>query len=178
MGPRNYRRRKEGYVKSLEGEVVHLRTCRSDLLGETRKLTAEIEWLRDIIDRHNIILPPTPEPLASAIQQPAPTSSSITTVYVNTDHLNNKRLIVQIDGPSVEEAPSSIHHRNHCCHAPPGGSTAPDFLFTAPPESSHDANVTNSCHQSPWINQSEVAVGMNFILRLVPPSSLAPQGIE
>jgi hypothetical protein len=43
-------------VKSLEAEVVHLRTWKSDWVGEAQKLSIEIGWLRGIIASYNIIL--------------------------------------------------------------------------------------------------------------------------
>ncbi|KAL2817697.1 hypothetical protein BDW59DRAFT_152499 [Aspergillus cavernicola] len=112
-----YRQRKDGYVKSLEAEVIHLRTCRSDLLGETRKLTTEIEWLRDIVKEHHIILPPPPDAISSPSQPRSPVSS--TTVCVSRDYLNNRRLIVQEATPSIGSSPSSIQHGNNDGHLAP-----------------------------------------------------------
>ncbi|KAL2872405.1 bZIP transcription factor [Aspergillus lucknowensis] len=116
----NYRQRKEGYVKSLETEVVHLRTCRSDLQGETQRLTAEIEWLRHIIDANHIVLPPPPEGVVSLRSSP---ESSAATVCVSRDHHNNKRLIVLDQASDTSGSPASTQNPSNGFH--PSSSSNP-----------------------------------------------------
>ncbi|KAL4882964.1 hypothetical protein BJY04DRAFT_31513 [Aspergillus karnatakaensis] len=106
----NYRQRKEGYIKSLEREVIHLRTSRSELQGETRKLTFEIEWLRHIVAQHSITLPPMPPVPEPEVGEHPPVSGSVSpaTVCVGRDHLNNKRMIV-LGESSGTDSPTSTH---------------------------------------------------------------------
>ncbi|KAL2802681.1 hypothetical protein BJX63DRAFT_414344 [Aspergillus granulosus] len=135
----NYRLRKEGYIKSLEAEVVNLRTTRTDLQGETQRLNAEIGWLRRIIDENNIDLPPIPQEIIALGSRQSSPASTTATVGVNRDHLNNRRLIVQEGTLSM--------------------STSPSSLQDSEPERT----------QSPLRNQGNVVVAMNFILSLEGP---------
>ncbi|KAL2784501.1 hypothetical protein BJX66DRAFT_316543 [Aspergillus keveii] len=136
----NYRQRKEGYIKSLETEVVNLRTTRADLQGETRRLSAEINWLRHIIDANHITLPPVPpEILALGSRHSSPSTSPTAIVGVDRDHLNNRRLIV--GGP-----PSSM------------SGTSPSLQESGPERT-----------PSPFKNPGDVVVAMNFILCLEGP---------
>ncbi|KAL2857589.1 hypothetical protein BJX68DRAFT_229154 [Aspergillus pseudodeflectus] len=135
----NYRQRKEGYIKSLETEVVNLRTTRTDLQGETRRLSAEINWLRHIIDANHITLPPVPpEILALGSRQSSPASTTAT-VGVDRDHLNNRRLIVGAPASSTS-------------------GTSPSLLESGPERT-----------PSPFRNPGDVVVAMNFILCLEGP---------
>ncbi|KAL3476834.1 hypothetical protein BJX99DRAFT_227005 [Aspergillus californicus] len=175
-----YRQRKEGYVKSLESEVIHLRTCRSDLLGETRKLTAEIAWLRDAIVQHDIVLPPFvfqdqgqdpgsgpgSESLSVASLSPGQLhyqsessasvsgsgSASVTsTVRVARDHLNHQRLVVQDSTPSTVHYNGSNNGNNDWQHHAPATLT-----LTTSPVPKNQGTI-------------DVVVGMNFILTLEAP---------
>ncbi|KAL3459555.1 hypothetical protein BJX64DRAFT_264558 [Aspergillus heterothallicus] len=140
----NYRQRKEGYIKSLETEVVNLRTTRTDLQSETRRLSAEIGWLRHIIAENQITLPSVPQEIlalgpGSGCRQSSPASATAT-VGVGHDHLSNRRLIVGDGASSLSVSPRSIV-------AEPGPERTP----------------------SPWRNQGDVVVAMNFILSLEGP---------
>ncbi|KAL2836934.1 hypothetical protein BJY01DRAFT_221438 [Aspergillus pseudoustus] len=135
----NYRLRKEGYIKSLETEVVTLRTTRTDLQGETRRLSAEISWLRHIIEENHIILPPVPQEILALGSRQSSPASATATVGVDRDHLNNRRLIVQDGVPSLSASPRSLVE------------SGPDRT------------------PSPLRNQGDVVVAMNFILSLEGP---------
>ncbi|KAL4902326.1 hypothetical protein BDW74DRAFT_158370 [Aspergillus multicolor] len=105
-----YRQRKEGYIKSLENEVLHLRTARSNLTTETKKLTAEIQWLRQVMHQNGILIPSTP---VFDVSQASPTGSRdenvhsppkwepelgpTATVGIDQDLHNNKRIFVLDD---------------------------------------------------------------------------------
>jgi hypothetical protein len=49
-----HRERKEAYIKSLENEVLQLRTNEAKILQETRTLYSEIGRLKRILDQHGI----------------------------------------------------------------------------------------------------------------------------
>ncbi|RDW61807.1 bZIP transcription factor [Aspergillus mulundensis] len=156
-----YRQRKEDYIKSLENEVLHLRTARSDLTAETKKLTAEVQWLRQVIERNVISLPPTPvfdvhvssrrDDLDSPPEpelEPGPTA----TVCVHQDVHYNKRFVVLDDALNG--------NRN--------GSGSGSLSQSQSPGSVQ--------HGPGWQDgQCDVVTGMNFILRTVPrPRPLGP----
>lgn len=58
MNCRTHRERKEIYIKSLETEVLHLRTNEANLLQEAQGLYAEINQLRRLLTEHGVQLPP------------------------------------------------------------------------------------------------------------------------
>ncbi|KAL4995533.1 hypothetical protein BDV10DRAFT_196611 [Aspergillus recurvatus] len=123
-----YRLRKENYIKSLEREVLRLRTARSDLVGETRKLNAEVRWLRQVVEQNSIILPTRPPSLEYGISSsrqgeyspPGPTA----TLCVNRDHLNNKRLIVFDDELTNRASPGLVRSWSESFRLPDGSYTA------------------------------------------------------
>ncbi|KAL5340292.1 hypothetical protein BJX70DRAFT_361361 [Aspergillus crustosus] len=137
----NYRQRKEGYIKSLEREVIHLRSSRSELQGETKKLNSEVGWLRAILAQYEIAVPPMPEvsPLTAQDQEQSLIPVSPTaTVCVARDHKDKKRVIVLEDSEGTSTSGSF----------PTSGST-PDPAGA-------------SIH-------GDVVAGMNFILSLEGP---------
>ncbi|KAJ5891821.1 uncharacterized protein N7473_008049 [Penicillium subrubescens] len=103
---KNHRRRKEEYHKSLEAEVVHLRTRESDLLKQTCELSAEVEWLKTIIVQHCITIPSRPAEAASSGQHDLCCHSSVI-VSVDKNYLSCERLLVQ---DFVSSEPT---HHNH-----------------------------------------------------------------
>ncbi|KAL4817765.1 hypothetical protein BDW67DRAFT_159101 [Aspergillus spinulosporus] len=140
-----YRLRKESYVKSLEREILRLRTAQSDLTGETRKLKAEIRLLRQVIEQHGIVLPITPPSLASSITSPRQEEYSprgaTATLCIDRDHLNNKRLVAFDDTLTHGAGSGPVQTAT-------GGLHLPDGSFTA---------------------QTDVVAAMNFILSLEAP---------
>ncbi|CBF78052.1 hypothetical protein AN8772.2 [Aspergillus nidulans FGSC A4] len=141
---RTYRLRKESYIKSLEREILHLRTAKSDLTGETRKLRAEVRRLRQVIEQHGIVLPFTPPSLDSDITSPRQENSpqgAMATLCIDRDHLNNKRLAVFDDALTYGTSPGSVQTATEGVHLPDGSFTG----------------------------QSEVVAAMNFILSLEAP---------
>ncbi|KAF1997697.1 hypothetical protein P154DRAFT_524575 [Amniculicola lignicola CBS 123094] len=82
---RTHRERKEGYIKSLETEVLQLRTNESKILQETRNLYAEITRLKRILDHHGIRHGSQqafdkPQQLLDSSSSAGPSSSSISVV--------------------------------------------------------------------------------------------------
>ncbi|KAF2177238.1 hypothetical protein K469DRAFT_697436 [Zopfia rhizophila CBS 207.26] len=73
---RTHRDRKEAYIKSLENEVLQLRTNESKILQETRSLYAEIGRLKALLDQHGIPHGlPQGHPLQALPSQPSDSSS-------------------------------------------------------------------------------------------------------
>ncbi|KAL5051139.1 hypothetical protein BDW71DRAFT_172383 [Aspergillus fruticulosus] len=140
-----YRLRKESYIKSLEREVLRLRSARSDLVEETRKLNAEVRWLRQVAEQNSIVLPTTPPSLDNGIPSPRQWEYSppdaTATLCVNRDHLNNKRLIVFDDMLTNEASPGLVQNGSGSFHLPDGSFAA----------------------------QCDVVAAMNFILSLEAP---------
>lgn len=106
MHNRNHRTRKEKYHKSLEAEVVYLRTRESDLVKQACELSAEVEWLKTIIVQHCISIPSRPAETASSGRHDLCCHSSVI-VSVDKNYLSCERLLVQ-DLVSSEPA-----HHNH-----------------------------------------------------------------
>ncbi|KAL4758649.1 bZIP transcription factor [Aspergillus foveolatus] len=139
-----YRLRKESYIKSLEREILHLRTAQSNLTGETRRLRAEVRRLRQVIEQHGIVLPVTPPSLDSGITSPRQENSpqgAMATLCIDRNHLNNKRLAVFDDDLTHGTSPGSVQTATE-------GFRLPDGSFTG---------------------QSDVVAAMNFILSLEAP---------
>ena len=91
---RTHRERKEAYIKSLESEVLQLRTNEAKILQETRTLYTEIEKLKDIILQHGIELPPLND--NSALQPLVKSTSSANSVIsIRTNSYQMQQLHVQ-----------------------------------------------------------------------------------
>ncbi|KAL4753735.1 hypothetical protein BDW72DRAFT_190704 [Aspergillus terricola var. indicus] len=140
-----YRLRKESYIKSLEREILRLRTAQSDLTGETRKLRAEVRRLRQVIEQHGIVLPPSPPSLDSGITFPRQEEYSprgaTATLRIDRDHLNNKRLTVFDDALSQGAGAGPVQTATEGFHLPDGS----------------------------FLGHSDVVAAMNFILSLEAP---------
>jgi hypothetical protein len=73
---------------------VHLRTRQSDMLKQTSKLSAEIEWLRKIINQHNINIPPMPAETVISRQDDSFCHPSVI-VSLHKNHVSCGRLLVR-----------------------------------------------------------------------------------
>ncbi|GME37269.1 hypothetical protein V496_02074 [Neofusicoccum parvum] len=93
---RTHRERKEAYVKSIETEVLQLRTSEARLLQENRTLHAEVDRLRQKLADHAIDASPPPPAHASPV------------VSVGRDDASHApRLFVQQPGAASGETPRS-----------------------------------------------------------------------
>lgn len=91
---RTHRERKEAYIKSLESEVLQLRTNEAKILQETKTLYTEIEKLKNIILQHGIELPPLND--NSALQPLVESTSSANSVIsIRTNSYQMQQLHVQ-----------------------------------------------------------------------------------
>ncbi|OCL14809.1 hypothetical protein AOQ84DRAFT_370950 [Glonium stellatum] len=91
---RTHRERKEAYIKSLETEVLQLRTNEAKILQETKTLYAEIVKLKNILSQHGIELPPQADKLAP---QPLEENTSFanSAISIRTNGYQKQQLHVQ-----------------------------------------------------------------------------------
>ncbi|KAF2740909.1 hypothetical protein EJ04DRAFT_518125 [Polyplosphaeria fusca] len=114
---RTHRERKEAYIKSLEGEVLQLRTNEAKILQETRNLHSEIGRLRSILDQNGI---PHALPQGFVLPSHPPSESSGPPSLSSVSILSNphQQQQLHIGGPG------SQFYLSDSDGSPPSGGTA------------------------------------------------------
>ena len=140
---RTHRERKEAYIKSLESEVLQLRTNEEKILQETKILYTEIEKLKNIILQHGIELPPlndnsAPQPLVES------TSSANSVISIRTNSYQMQQLHVQNTSSDSDQQAEDFILSDSSGGDPPGRR---GFRFFRKRESNAPgaSTISNSC---------------------------------
>ncbi|KAF2116509.1 hypothetical protein BDV96DRAFT_572268 [Lophiotrema nucula] len=121
---RTHRERKEHYIKSLENEVLQLRTNEAKIVQETRNLYTEINRLKRLLDQHGILygqaqgysLPE--QPLSDSSSAPSLSSISV----VSNPRTHGQQLHIGGFGGSGPNT-SNQFYLSESDGSPPSGST-------------------------------------------------------
>ncbi|KAF2465855.1 uncharacterized protein BDR25DRAFT_306370 [Lindgomyces ingoldianus] len=188
---RTHRERKEAYIKSLENEVLQLRTNEAKILQETRGLYTEVGRLKRILEHHGIPYAASQDYSLPSQLSDSPNAPSLSSVSILSNPHQQQQL--HIGGP--EQRGSSPFYLTESDGSPPTGSSKSprrkrSFFRSrgrSDTESNEDSStsgqglsttnqLTISASNLSLRDMDQTNVGMEFVLTLEAPCLHHTQG--
>ncbi|KAF2263390.1 hypothetical protein CC78DRAFT_274092 [Lojkania enalia] len=189
---RTHRERKEQYIKSLENEVLQLRTNEAKIVQETKNLYTEISRLKKILDHHgisyeasqNYSLPSHPSdisnPQSLVSVRPNPHNRQQLHIHDLGKGAGNQFYLSESDGsPPVPESSKSLRRKLSFFRS--RGRSSPPSPFESQasgqtPSAGDISAISASASNLNLRDMDQTNLGMEFVLTLEAPCLHHTQG--